>query len=291
MTGDAQNNAAEAPKARGRKKPAAKKNSKKPAKKPAAKKKPAIKKTPKAKKPARRRAPAAKKKPAVTAPGHDPLTGLADSELIRARARAAFAKAAQDGQAVTLAVLDLDDFREVNAVHDFACGDALLLALTEAFARGFPNAPIGRLAGDAFLLILVGVEPEEAFLELEKIRARWSAREHRLGAGKSRRSLKATLSIGLAGFPKDGRLDDQVLARALAALRRAKRLGKDRIGLPPDDAMTTKTSHYTRTQLDALRRLAKDQGRNDAGLLREALEDLLLKYKGRRGAPEENPKP
>jgi hypothetical protein len=43
--------------------------------------------------------------------------------------------------------------------------------------------------------------------------------------------------------------------------------------------MAPKTSHYTLTQLERLSELAKEQGVGEAVLLREALDDLLIKYK------------
>jgi hypothetical protein len=43
--------------------------------------------------------------------------------------------------------------------------------------------------------------------------------------------------------------------------------------------MAPKTAHYTLTQLERLGELAKEQGIGEAVLLREALDDLLIKYK------------
>jgi hypothetical protein len=48
--------------------------------------------------------------------------------------------------------------------------------------------------------------------------------------------------------------------------------------------MVTKTSHYTATQLQRLAGLAKEVKRNEASLLREALDDLLRKYTDRKEA-------
>jgi predicted DNA-binding protein len=48
--------------------------------------------------------------------------------------------------------------------------------------------------------------------------------------------------------------------------------------------MVTKTSHYTSTQLERLAQLAKALKRNEAGILREALDDILKKYNDLMGA-------
>jgi predicted DNA-binding protein len=49
--------------------------------------------------------------------------------------------------------------------------------------------------------------------------------------------------------------------------------------------MVTKTSHYTATQLERLAQLATTLKRNEASVLREALDDVLKKYNDRLGAP------
>lgn len=49
--------------------------------------------------------------------------------------------------------------------------------------------------------------------------------------------------------------------------------------------MVTKTSYYTATQLERLSQLAKMLKRNEASLLREALDDVLKKYNDRFGGP------
>lgn len=48
--------------------------------------------------------------------------------------------------------------------------------------------------------------------------------------------------------------------------------------------MVTKTSHYTATQLERLALLARTLKRNEASILREALDDVLKKYNDRRNA-------
>jgi len=46
-----------------------------------------------------------------------------------------------------------------------------------------------------------------------------------------------------------------------------------------EERMVPKTAHYTQTQLERLSELAEEQGVSEAVLLREALDDLLIKYK------------
>ena len=61
-------------------------------------------------------------------------------------------------------------------------------------------------------------------------------------------------------------------------LYRAKKTGRNSIRLAYEEKMAPKTSHFTLTQLERLSNLAKEEGVGEAVLLREALDDLLLKY-------------
>jgi predicted DNA-binding protein len=62
------------------------------------------------------------------------------------------------------------------------------------------------------------------------------------------------------------------------ALYRAKSTGRNTIRLAYEEKMAPKTSHFTLTQLERLSNLAKKEGVGEAVLLREALDDLLIKY-------------
>ena len=211
------------------------------------------------------------------------LTKSLDAPSIRSHAQKLFQNAKNTGTPLTLAIIDGDDFAEINDIFGLERGDLFLkeLALRISKHKNVQSKRLGRLSGDIFLLILPDIEPEEAFLKLEQVRAAVADSPLSSGRGASFRKHQVTISIGLAGYPKDGTDLKTVLFRAMAAARRAKRLGKNRVGLPPDDNMVTKTSHYPKTQLEALRNLAQNVQEGEATLLREALEDLLLKYKAR----------
>jgi diguanylate cyclase (GGDEF)-like protein len=92
----------------------------------------------------------------------DTLTGLANRRAIEAYARAQFEQARRLKLPLTLAMIDLDHFKEVNDRHGHATGDALL----KAFAAAVPallRAPdrLGRWGGEEFLLVLPGTTLNE----------------------------------------------------------------------------------------------------------------------------------
>ena len=87
-----------------------------------------------------------------------------------------------------------------------------------------------------------------------------------------------TISGGIASYPIDGNSENEILRKADQALYQAKKAGRNSIRLAYEEKMAPKTAHFTLTQLERLTNLSKEEGVGEAVLLREALDDLLLKY-------------
>ncbi len=95
------------------------------------------------------------------------------------------------------------------------------------------------------------------------------------------------MSGGIACYPKDGKEVTELLRKADNALFRAKTGGRNRILISMDEKMTLKSNYYTKSQLKKLQELAGETEKTEAFLLREALDDLLKKYKFYRRDREE----
>ena len=122
---------------------------------------------------------------------------------------------------------------------------------------------------------------DEAFTLFEEFRRRVAALSF-----SEHPEVHVTVSIGLAAYPTHGKTDVELSREADQAVYLAKVSGRDKVSLPLSDSrMVTKTSYYTATQLERLSQLAKMVKRNEASLLREALDDVLKKYNDRFGAP------
>lgn len=141
---------------------------------------------------------------------------------------------------------------------------------------------LARYGGDEFGGALVNTRLDDAFTLLEELRRRVAAL-----AFEDIANLHLTCSVGLAAFPANGSNDVELMRAADQALYVAKSSGRNKVALPlADSRMITKTSHYTQTHLERLARLAKSLRRNEASLLREALDDVLKKYDDQlKGAP------
>ena len=206
-------------------------------------------------------------------PQTDVLTGVLSATVFRER----LDRAIDQEETISLALIDMDNFKTVNDTHGHKAGDVLLQALgrklTEAAEElgGFA----GRLGGDEFALALPGVQLENAFLRLERLRQEVAAQEQIIPEVPD---YRLGISVGLANHPRDVQSAADLISRADQALWSAKQAGRNAVALPPSEEMVLKTCHYTRAQVGRLKMLAERRSVKESTLLREALDDLLRKY-------------
>lgn len=190
-------------------------------------------------------------------------------------------QAERSGDPLSLIVLDIDDFLAVNQEQGREAGDAVIEAVAHILKEHSPEqAVVSRHGGDEFAVALPDVRLDDAFTLAEGVR-------RDIGALRFDRWPQVTLtcSIGLSSFPAHASTGVELVREADQALYTAKNTGRDKVALPlADSRMVTKTSHYTATQLQRLAELARQVKRNEATLLREALDDLLRKYNDRKEA-------
>lgn len=256
---------------------------------PRGKKKTAPKQT--AKRTAKRKAApkrTAKSRKATPNPDLCPTTGALRGAVWEPRYARAVETALLEGTPLTLALVDVDGFSRHQSELETERADALLKGLIARLNDALGGLglaasewSLGRLAGDLFGLVLAR-ELEEALGLLTLARSQVQRTPIKVGRGVRRREVSPTLSAGLASLRREGTRAEELLTAAQGALWRAKSLGGDRLGIPDSERMTLKSSYYPQTQLDQLKALAKRAGIKESVLLREALGDLFLKYKGRR---------
>ncbi len=220
----------------------------------------------------------------------DELTGLPTLSAFSQAFQAAAAQAHEAGGSLSLALVDIDLFKQLNDTHGREAGDLVLQALAKHLSASAADGPVFRYAADEFAVIMPGVEKEQAFLRMEQARADFD-KEHvftelhvHAGAGQSpdinqkQLRVRATFSGGIASYGDDGETWVEIVRKAEDALHRAKVGDRNRICLAREEKMVTKTSHFTQGQLKRLSQLSKCEGVTDAVLLREALDDLLRKH-------------
>lgn len=208
----------------------------------------------------------------------DSLTGVPNRKTLFEEQLKLFLGRAREGdRPFSLVFVDIDSFKQINERYGHETGDFVLAQVASMMQElAGESVSIARFGGDEFVLLFPEMEREQAFLRMEKIRATLEVKSFSLNGLSSPSGI--TISAGIASFPHDGRTDLELLRKADQALYRAKQLGRNSIRLAYDERMVAKTTHYTITQLERLSNLSQQYGRPEADLLREALDDLLLKY-------------
>jgi diguanylate cyclase (GGDEF)-like protein len=153
----------------------------------------------------------------------DALTGLPNRRAIMI----ALSEALVTGADIAVISVDLDHFKEANDTEGHAAGDALLRAVADRLKDSVrPGDFVGRIGGDEFVAILVGVADQDIVTEIAR---RISATLHRpVAHGTKLLRLGATLGVAVA--PADAKEPEMVMRVADEAMVRAKRDCRGTIG-------------------------------------------------------------
>jgi diguanylate cyclase len=155
----------------------------------------------------------------------DALTGSLNRRgLDEALAREA-ARAERYGNALCVAVIDLDNFKRLNDTHGHHAGDEALVHLVrvvKALLR--PSDSIGRFGGEEFVLLLPETALDAGRLAIERLQ-RELTKQFFLANNEK---LLITFSAGVAQF-RPGESEADMVRRADQAMYRAKQAGKNRV--------------------------------------------------------------
>jgi diguanylate cyclase (GGDEF)-like protein len=168
----------------------------------------------------------------------DPLTGLYNKKFMMEALEKDFAFSKRHGTPLSLVVLDIDRFKQVNDTHGHLAGDTVLRKLAEtvlAVSRG--EDVFARFGGEEFVLVADGCGAENAFALAERLRRRVEETEFTFQG----RRIPVTVSAGVATTTGVDYVDVRsFLAEADRQLYRAKEGGRNRVEpVPgPDDDET-----------------------------------------------------
>jgi diguanylate cyclase (GGDEF)-like protein len=164
----------------------------------------------------------------------DPLTSLPNTRFMFMHLTRELARANRLRSEVSLLVMDLDHFKEINDTYGHHVGDRALRAIAGVLRAGIrPYDICVRYAGDEFIVVLSGCGAEEAEskrLELQR------AVDDLLFEPAAGTRLRLSISVGAAIFPYDGESYEALLATADGRMYRDKTRRKRRTGgdPPPD---------------------------------------------------------
>lgn len=154
----------------------------------------------------------------------DPLTGLMSRRAIDTSMVRLLERAKQRKQPLSVLILDLDYFKRINDQYGHAAGDDVLKMVTDTWKLQLRDHDLlGRIGGEEFIAICPNSDLHHAAM----IAARLLEATRRLDFSNSTPGLHVTVSIGGAQLQPE-EAPDALLARADAALYRAKENGRDR---------------------------------------------------------------
>jgi len=159
------------------------------------------------------------------AAGHDALTGLPNRRAFEAELRRRVALSKRRGLGFTLAIADLDHFKQVNDSFGHPEGDAVLRRAGEGIRDSLRTSDrVFRFGGEEFALILETADEGGVADLLERARLAVKA----LGVAPTP-ARRLSASIGWAVFPHDADDRAELIALADGALYQAKESGRDRV--------------------------------------------------------------
>lgn len=156
----------------------------------------------------------------------DPLTGLNNRRNFIAQGEAEFSRAARAGKPLTVLLMDIDHFKQINDGFGHAAGDVVLVDFANRVSGELrPSDHVGRWGGEEFIVLLPETPAAEALAIAERIRSTVQSAVTTAGAA----SISYAVSIGLAVFPADGRDLEEIVEAADKRLYQAKENGRNRV--------------------------------------------------------------
>jgi diguanylate cyclase (GGDEF)-like protein len=161
----------------------------------------------------------------------DGLTGLSNRRWLDLKLAHEIERANRFGHALSVALIDLDNFKWVNDTISHQVGDAVLVQVSNLMRENFRTVDIiGRYGGEEFMAILVETVLENAEIVCERLRLRVA--EHNWQQLHPQLAL-VTLSIGITSYRlnlgPEVETPKQLTERADQQLYRAKRQGKNQV--------------------------------------------------------------
>jgi diguanylate cyclase (GGDEF)-like protein/PAS domain S-box-containing protein len=185
----------------------------------------------------------------------DSLTGLPNRALFRDRLEHAAARR-REGTSVSVLLIDLDDFKNVNDNLGHSAGDELLTVLAGRLrAQVRPGDTLARLGGDEFAVLVEELNDGEAAALAERFLQETRTVVRLAGGGE----ITCTCSIGVATMdPGDGDQAEQLLRNADLAMYAAKRAGGDAC-VAFDPAMYAAVLHEAQQRTDMEQALEREE--------------------------------
>lgn len=164
------------------------------------------------------------------APARDALTGAYTQQHFVAATDREWSRIRRHGEDAALLMVDVDHFRRLNDEHGMAAGDAMLVEITRLASTTLrPYDLLARFGGGVLVVYLPHTDPLGALDVAERIRERVAG----MRLAWQGKSVRTTVSVGVAGIGIIHTGLDAVIADAGDALREAKGAGRNCVRAAP----------------------------------------------------------
>lgn len=158
----------------------------------------------------------------------DGMTGLHNYRFFRLRLKEELARARRESSQVSLSIIDVDHFKNYNDRLGHPAGDEILRKISSILKKSVrDNDIVARYGGEEFALILPATDEIGAFSLAERVRHK--VEDTHFEKQEIQPEGKITISAGLATFPEDAVIVDDLVVAADRALYHAKYAGRNRV--------------------------------------------------------------
>ena len=155
----------------------------------------------------------------------DELTGLFNHRYFHERLDEEISRCSRFGDIFSLLFLDMDLFKAYNDIYGHLAGDDMLKQIGQYIRNSIRSIDMAfRYGGDEFTIILPQASLEDAYKVAERIRRKIEVEMDSKGA-------PLTCSLGIASWPTDGVMREEIIQAADASLYYAKQMGRNRVYL------------------------------------------------------------
>ncbi len=152
----------------------------------------------------------------------DELTGLYNHRHFHERIDQEIIRDSRFNGTFSLIMLDVDLFKSYNDIYGHLAGDRVLRKVGEYIQNSIRGIDLAfRYGGEEFAVILPEAGIEAAYKVAERIRKTIEVKT-------SSRDMPVTISLGIANWPDNGLMKEEIIGHADAALYRAKQMGRNR---------------------------------------------------------------
>ncbi|SDF81886.1 response regulator receiver modulated diguanylate cyclase [Limimonas halophila] len=158
----------------------------------------------------------------------DSLTGLYNRRYLTTHLDRKLMDIATSGKPVSVAIFDVDNFKDVNDTHGHNVGDEVLKTLASIVSDNLRSVDlVARYGGEEFVVVMPETRGDQAQEVAERLRR--CVAEHTFHPPQMDEPLPVTISIGVAATTDPDEMAEDVLGRADEALYAAKESGRNRV--------------------------------------------------------------